>query len=88
MSLSHRLVLASALALAAAPAVATADPPVSKVQVVRTPVSAPVAQRDATDYASREAKDKQVADYQGGSAVVIGISGGGLLVLLFLLLLL
>jgi hypothetical protein len=89
MSLSSKLVLASALALAAAPAVATAAPVASAVQVIKTPASAPVqAKDDARDYSNRESKDKQVANYQGGSTVIIGISGGALLVLLFLLLIL
>jgi hypothetical protein len=43
-------------------------------------------QDDGADYAQREAQDKAVANYEGGSTVVIGISGGALLVLLFLLL--
>jgi hypothetical protein len=88
MSLSSKLVLASALALGAAPAVASAAPVAHEVQVVKAPTSAPVQSTDAHDYAAREKQDKQVANYQGGSTVVIGISGGALLVLLFLLLIL
>jgi hypothetical protein len=88
MSLSSKLVLASALALGAAPAVASAAPVAHEVQVVRTPTQAPVQSADSHDYAARESQDKQVANYQGGSTVVIGISGGALLVLLFLLLIL
>jgi hypothetical protein len=86
MSLTSKLVLASALALGAAPAVAVADTaaPIALVQKA----SAPKQAQDTSDYAQREAADKQVQSYQGGSTVVIGISGGALLVLLFLLLIL
>jgi len=35
----------------------------------------------------REQQDKQVANYEGGSVVVVGISGGALVVLLLILLL-
>lgn len=88
MSLSRKLVLASALALGAAPAAAVADTtaPIAQVQTERT--VAPQQAQDTSDYAQREAADKQVQDYRGGSTVVIGISGGALLVLLFLLLIL
>ncbi|MBA3454841.1 MAG: hypothetical protein H0T42_17265 [Deltaproteobacteria bacterium] len=51
----------------------------------RTPVAAPV-QDDGASYAQREAQDKAVANFEGGSVIVLGISGGALLVLLFLLL--
>jgi hypothetical protein len=81
------LALISALALAA-PAVASAAPeaPIA-VQHVSAPARTPApATTDAKDYAQRESQDKQVANYEGGSFVVIGISGGALLVLLFLLL--
>jgi osmotically-inducible protein OsmY len=88
MSLTSKLVLASALALGAAPAVAAADsaPAITAVQQDRS--IAPKQAQDTSDYAQREAADKQVESYQGGSTVVIGISGGALLVLLFLLLIL
>jgi hypothetical protein len=88
MSLSSTLALASALALAAAPAVATAAPVANHVEVIKAEPKAPIQAQDSTDYAQREAQDKKVANYQGGSTVVIGISGGALLVLLFLLLIL
>ena len=86
MSLSRTFVLASALALGAAPAVASAAPTAQIVQVEKT--TSPTQATDTTDYAQRDAHDKQVQNYQGGSTVVIGISGGALLVLLFLLLIL
>ncbi len=85
MSLSSKLALASALALGTAPAVALAETtPIVQVQKVQAPKQA----QDTSGYAQREAADKQVQNYQGGSTVVIGISGGALLVLLFLLLIL
>lgn len=87
MSLSRKLALASALALAA-PAVAAADTTAPIVSVQKAEATAPTQAQDTSDYAQREAADKQVQSYQGGSTVVIGISGGALLVLLFLLLIL
>jgi hypothetical protein len=88
MSLSSRLVLASALALAA-PAVATAAPTAPQAQISHASSKVPVqATDDAKDYARRESKDKKVADYRGGSTVIVGFSGGALLALLCLLLIL
>lgn len=85
MSLSKNIALASALALGSAPMVAVAAPAavVHKIASDKAPVA---AQQASTDYAQREAQDKQAADFQGGNTVIIGISGGALLVLLFLLL--
>ena len=79
------LALVSALALAA-PSAAFAAPerPVA-AHVQEAP--APAARSEAVDYAQRESKDSKVAEYQGGSRVVIGISGGALVVLLIVLLL-
>jgi hypothetical protein len=50
-----------------------------------TPRTAAAA--DTSGYAQREQKDKQVANYEGGSFIVIGLSGGALVVLLLVLLL-
>ena len=86
MSLTSKLALASALALGTAPAVAMADTTAPIAQVQRE--QAPTPAEDTSGYAEREAQDRQVQNYQGGSTVVIGISGGALLVLLFLLLIL
>ena len=86
MSLTSKLVLASALAVGAAPAVALADTRAPIVEVQKD--QAPKPAEDTSDYAKREAQDKKVQSYQGGSTVVISISGGALLVLLFLLLIL
>ena len=51
----------------------------------KSPTTATAA--DASAYARRERKDPRVANYEGGSFVVIGISGSALVVLLLLLLL-
>jgi len=78
----------TALALAT-PAIASAAPtrPIA-AQVTSAPSApAPAAAADTSGYAQREQQDKQVANYEGGSVVVIGISGGALVVLLLILLL-
>ncbi|MEJ7599448.1 MAG: hypothetical protein WKG01_16190 [Kofleriaceae bacterium] len=79
------LALAAAIALAA-PSAAFAAPerPVA-AHVQEAP--APAAKSETVDYAQRESKDSKVADYQGGSRVVIGISGGALLILIIVLIL-
>ncbi len=83
------LALYTALALGA-PAVASAAPaaPVA-AQVEQSHTTAPTQAPadDAAHYAQREHQDKQVANYQGGNVVVIGISGTALVVLLLILLL-
>lgn len=88
MRLTQSLAFASALALAAAPAVATAAPVAPIAHTLKAPAQAAPISGDVTNYAEREAQDTQVANYEGGNVVVIGISGGALLVLLFLLLIL
>jgi hypothetical protein len=70
----------------AAPTVALADAPTAIVE--KTEHRAPAPTQDTSDYAQREAQDKQVADYQGGNTVVIAMSGGAFVVLLLLLLIL
>ena len=87
MSLTRKLVLASALALGA-PAGAAAETAAPVTEVQKAQVAQPQQATDSSGYAQREAQDKQVQTYQGGSTVVISISGGALLVLLFLLLIL
>jgi hypothetical protein len=78
--------LMTALATAAIPAIAVAETaPI--VQPVDVKQPAP-ARDDAPRYAQREARDTKVADYKGGSTVVIAMSGGAFVVLLVLLLLL
>lgn len=70
-----------------APSVALANPAPVAAQVETTAApAAPAAETDGTDYAQREAQDKQVASYQGGNTVVIAMSGGAFVVLLLLLL--
>lgn len=81
------LAIASSLALAAPTAyAAAADAPVAvQTANVKAPQS---SQADGNGYAEREKQDQKAADFQGGDAVVIGISGGAILVLLLLLLIL
>lgn len=88
-----RLLLASGLTLAAAAPAALADTRPATVEQVTTVAKAeapsPTAStNDASRYASREAQNKQVENYKGGSVVVVGLSGGAVLVLLILLILL
>ena len=72
----------------AAPLTAAAAPQPVAAQVERITAPAPAAARDAAAYADREAKDKQVADYEGGNTIVIAMSGTAFVVLLLLLILL
>lgn len=80
--------LLTALVLAT-PAVASAGPTRDVAAEVVAAPAAPVAAApgDVSRYAQRERQDKQVAGYEGGSVVVVGISGGALVVLLLILLL-
>lgn len=72
----------------AAPTAAFAAPIAPTAHVERTATApAPAPQQAAASYADREAQSQQVADYEGGNTVVIGISGGALVVLLLVLLL-
>ena len=89
------LLRASTLALAAglafgAPAVAAADTAPVAAEHVSVPMSkpAPAPASDAARYADREQQDQKAANYEGGSVVIVGISGGAILVLLLLLLIL
>jgi len=80
-----------ALALGA-PALASAAPTrempaqVTGSSVAPAAAPAPAATSDSSRYAQREKQDKKVADYEGGSVIVIGASGTVLLALLILLL--
>ena len=80
--------LLAALALGA-PAAAYAAPerPVATQVAAAQTAPARAAATDTSSYAQREQQDKQVANYEGGSVVVVGISGGALVVLLLILLL-
>jgi hypothetical protein len=73
----------------AAPAVASAAPkPPVAAQLVRAPTTPQKATpADGSSYAKREQQNPQVAKYEGGSMIVVGISGGALLVILLVLLL-
>jgi hypothetical protein len=92
MRRSASLALATALTLV--PAAAMADShstPSAEVTTssAQAPARTPASHTDAASYAQREQKDQQkVANYEGGSVVVIGVSGGALVVLLILLLIL
>jgi hypothetical protein len=82
------LAIAAALAFAAPTALADSiQTPAAEVQHSAT-APAPADHSDSSSYAKREHNDKQVANYRGGSVLVIGISGGALIVILILLLLL
>jgi hypothetical protein len=84
------LAVAAALSLGAPAAMAdshiTPSAEVQPAAAVATPTQA--SQDDSSGYAKREQQNKQVANYKGGSVLVIGISGGALIVILILLLLL
>jgi hypothetical protein len=84
------LALVAGFALAPA-AMAETAPTVAAAEHVSAPVvrTTPAPSReDASRYASRESQDKQAAEYEGGSLIVVGISGGAIIVLLLLLLIL
>jgi hypothetical protein len=81
--------LLTALVLAA-PAAASAGP-ARAIATQRAPApAAPTAatRPEASGYAQRELRDREVAGYEGGNMLVIGISGSALIVLLLILLLL
>ena len=82
--------VAIAAALAGAPAVALAGPEIpvaaEHTSARTTPAQAP--QQESQNYAAREQQNQKVADYQGGSLVVVGVSGTAIVVLLLLLLIL
>jgi hypothetical protein len=81
--------LAVAAALALATPTALAATPEQTVEVQKTPAPVAAPQVDTQGYAQREQKDAtHVANYQGGSTVVIGISGGALIVIIIVLLIL
>lgn len=83
------LAIAAALAFAAPTAFAAAPDQTVEVQTTRTPAPVAASNADTQGYAQREQKDAtHVANYQGGSTLVIGISGGALLVILIVLLIL
>jgi hypothetical protein len=82
------LALLAGLTLAA-PTAAYASPTApaaAHVEKAAAPAPAPAPRDQAANYADREAKSGQVADYEGGNVVIV-LSGGTLLVLLLVLLL-
>lgn len=85
------LAVAAALALGTPAAMAATPTADQTVEVQKTAAQAPTAAstQDAQSYAQRDQQDaKKVGNYQGGSVVVVGISGGALIVILVLLLIL
>jgi hypothetical protein len=81
--------LLTALAVAA-PSVASAAPQHDVATQVEASAAAAPSRATASDsasYAHREQQDHKVANYEGGSVVVVGVSGGALIVLLLILLL-
>jgi len=81
------LALIAALSLAA-PHVALSKPAPVAAQLVTSPAAAPAAQVGATDYAEREARDKQVAEFQGGERLYIAVSTGAAIIFLLILIIL
>ncbi len=78
--------LAAALTLGA-PAAMAAPESDRTAEVASKPVAA--ARTETATYAQREQRDAaHVGNYQGGSTVVIGISGGALIVILLVILIL
>jgi hypothetical protein len=85
---STALAVAAALALGT-PAAMAAPEPTQTVEVQKTTAPVVASTDDAAGYAQREKTDvKKVGDYQGGSTIVIGISGGALIVILIVILIL
>ena len=81
--------VAIAAALAGAPAAAmAADKPVAAEHQSAPSAPAAANQDETNTYAARQQHDQKTADYQGGSLVVVGISGTALVVLLLLILIL
>ena len=72
----------------AAPAAALAAPEAPIVEKTEAKAPAPAQTQESKSYAEREARDQNVQSYEGGSTVVITMSGAALVVLLVLLILL
>jgi hypothetical protein len=71
---------------ASPPASSTASSSASSSTSSTAPAPAP--RPEAASYADREKRSDKVADFEGGSVVVIALSGSGIVILLLLLLLL
>ena len=83
------LALAACLALAAPVAMASPDTtPIATERVAATPSAPAQSAQDSSRYAEREHHDTKVANYTGGSIVVIGVSTGTVILVLILILLL
>jgi hypothetical protein len=85
MSFRPILALFTSLALAAPAAVAAPDS-TPTVEVCSTVTPAPADSNAAAGYAHREQQSRQVADYEGGSVIVVGVSGTALVIAVLLLL--
>lgn len=81
------ILLATTLAVGAAPAIAWASEPAAVVETTKVQAPTP-SEEDATSYAQREQQNPKAASFQGGNLLIVGVSGGAILVVLFLLLLL
>lgn len=84
------LLIATVVALVlGAPTQASAAPRHEVPAQIAAAPSAPTraTTSDSSSYAQREQRDHKVADYQGGSTIVIGASGAALIVLLLVLVL-
>jgi hypothetical protein len=77
--------LAILAGLAGAPAIALADSAPVTVEVQKSAAPAQAPKSDVSNYAQREAQDKQAADFQGGNVVIV-MSGAALVALILLLL--
>lgn len=85
--LLRNLALATSLVVGAPATTLAAPGAPAAVETVK--VKAPqTSSSDATNYAEREQRDQNAANFQGGDVIVVGISGGAILVLLLLLLIL
>ena len=82
------LALMAALAMAPAAALATPAPAHSEVATTSAPATQTPAADDDAVYAQREQADKKTVEkFEGGSYVVIGLSGTAILVIILVLLL-
>jgi hypothetical protein len=77
--------LAILAGLVGVPAVALADNAPVAAQVQKTTAPAPAPQSDVSNYAQREAQDKEAANFQGGNVVIV-MSGAALVALILILL--
>jgi hypothetical protein len=91
------LIVVAAVGLATSPAIAIAAPsapatptaPIQTTQATQSRISpASETAPDASRYADREQPASQLENFEGGSRVIVGISGGTLLLIVLLVILL